>query len=105
MADWYLSTDNAVWVRGLTDAVTGGYVNDATITGNLYNENDEIVANGADISLSYVADSDGDYLGHIPDNAAMTEGERYRFRCVVVSGSYQWTFEVDRQAAYDKVGV
>ena len=105
MAKWYLSTDNAVWLLGLQDAVTGEHVNDATITGNLYDDAGEVVANGANISLSYVSDSDGDYLGHIPDDAAMTEGSRYRFRCVVVAGSYQWTFEVDRLAGYDKVGV
>ena len=102
-----IGTDNSVKIIGLTDNDDGTYVNDATVTGNLYHESDLVtpVDNGSDITLSYIAGSDGGYLGHIPDDVVWVEGHKHVFRATVVSGTKKWTFDIMRVAKYDKAGV
>jgi len=65
----YLDSDTMFLWEGLQDAVTGDYVNDATLTGSLQD------LNGTELqsfSFAYLDGTDGNYSGSI--TAAMTSG-------------------------------
>lgn len=88
LGNLYVGEDNAIWVRGLFDQLAnsgqGAYVNNATITGvfraaaadGSFNASGALVTNG-NFTLTYLADSDGDYYGTIEDGAEFTAGTKY----------------------------
>lgn len=92
LGNLYVGEDNAIWLRGLFDQLAnsgqGGYVNDATITwvfraasaDGSFNASGSLVANAGG-TMTYLADSNGDYYGTIEDDAAFTAGTKYW--CVV----------------------
>jgi len=86
----YISLDepNAIWWRGLYNSLASGgagdYVNDATISWifRLANTDGSYNASGAQPSnssgsMTYKANSNGDYYGTTPYNAAFTRGSTY----------------------------
>jgi len=74
----YVGENNLVRWKGLKDRRTGEFVNDAELTMTVYTLGGSAVANGSAISLTYVAESDGDYDGIVPKNAAITVDTRYK---------------------------
>ena len=72
---WYLNTDQVVWIRGLTDPVQNQAVNDATITAQMQDEDGENVGNV--ITFTYDEGSDGDYYGIIPYDLPLVEWKAY----------------------------
>ncbi len=79
---------NAVWWRGLFDTLAnstaGAYVNDASISwifkaanaDGSYNSAGSQPSNSGG-SMTYKADSNGEYYGTVPYNAAFTRGSTY----------------------------
>jgi len=61
----YKENDQYVKVAGVKNAVTNVFVNDAVLKANLYDSTNVLVAGAIDISLDYVAASNGDYIGYI----------------------------------------
>jgi hypothetical protein len=57
----YKNEDNLIEYNGLQDAITLAYINDATLTYTLKSESDQIIDGVEDVSLPYVAASNGDY--------------------------------------------
>ena len=78
--NWWIATDNRIRIYGLREENSRNYVNDATVVATL---KVGLTPDGADvvgaesISLDYITDSDGDYVGTIPDTAAITAGSSY----------------------------
>lgn len=85
LGNLYVGEDNAIWLRGLYDQLAnsglGDYINDATITWvfRAAAADGSFSAAGALISnaggtMTYLADSNGDYYGTIEEDAAFTAG-------------------------------
>lgn len=72
----YPLNTQVVEIDGLTDVVTGDYLNDATVTATLFDDNDQPDPVLQNIGMSYVAASNGNYQGVVPDtfNAALGSG-------------------------------
>ena len=77
--------DTNIIVRGMTDALTGAYINTATISAELFDASD--VSLGT-VSLTYVSASNGDYRGVLSATIAtsLTAGQGYKL--VVTSTSH-----------------
>ena len=83
----FVGNPNIVEVKGVKNAATGLYINDATINMTLLDSAGvEITGQSWPTTLTYVVDSDGVYQGTILAAAALIAGE---FGCVsvVVSGT------------------
>lgn len=61
-------SDNLVKITGLINEVSGSYINDADITATVIYKSDRTEVSGVTwpIPVSYVAASDGNYLGTLP---------------------------------------
>ena len=72
-----IATDQSLSVI-LRDQVTEAYINDATVTARVLNMMDEEVT-GEDwpLSMPYQTDSDGLYIGELPDSLELELGRRY----------------------------
>ncbi len=74
----YAGNDTDLVVNGLTDDSTGSYINDATIVCNVtVAASGATVAGGVNVSVPYVATSNGNYLGVLPSTASITAGVTY----------------------------
>ena len=96
----WLETDNVIRVRGLKDEVSGSYINDAVITATLYDSSDVEVPGAANISIPYVAGTDGDYAGEIPSTVSLTEGASYTTKVTITGNGYKTTYTIVRRAKY-----
>ena len=87
MESVYINADNDLVVTGLSVAATAAYLNSATVTAQL---KDSALANitGGDVTLAYVAASNGNYLGALPSTIVITDGQRLWCDLTIVSGSY-----------------
>lgn len=99
---WWIDSDTLVQLTGLQNALTGAYIDDATVTAVLTDEDGNAVAGGEAITLAYVADSDGDYAGEVPHGLAMTEDARYVLTITASGAGYQMTWKLTRVAAYKR---
>ena len=68
--------DNLLKVEGLRDdqAAAGVFLNAATLSADVKDEDDVLIV--AVASLSYVTSSDGNYTGTIPDTTVFTKNTR-----------------------------
>ena len=78
----YVSCDNVIQVDELTNELTGNYMNSATCTFTLYDEDNVAVSGATTVAMAYVAASNGKYQGVLESTVALTVGEVYT---VVVS--------------------
>lgn len=88
----YVANDNLVQLFGLKDERTNAYVSGATVTAQLRDAAG--VAVGGAITLTYVAGSNGDYAGVVPDTTALVAGDRYTAEITADNGADQrgfWT--------------
>jgi len=75
----YRDNDNLITVTGLRDISAGGdYLNSASVTANLYDEDGSLVTPTGGITLSHVSGSDGDYEGVIQSSTSLAVGPNYR---------------------------
>lgn len=75
------------WTGAIND-LTGAYLNSATVTARLYDEDDAAV--GSAVTLDYVAASNGDYAGTVLDTVVQggfAVGDPYKIVLSLTSGS------------------
>lgn len=84
---FHIDSDQHVTVTGLTDAATGAYVNNATISAQMYDEDGD--EKGDAFSPSYTAESNGDYTGTLLDTVTttLTPYKPYKLRLTITSGT------------------
>lgn len=87
--DNHLFAGNDALLRwtGAANSVTGAYLNAATVTAQLYDENDD--PKGDPVTLDYVAGSNGNYLGVLESSvidAHFAVGDRYELVVTLVQG-------------------
>lgn len=87
MESVYISADNDLVVTGLSVAATGSYLNSATVAAQLRDSAMGAIT-GGDVTLSYVAASNGNYLGVLPSTITITDGQRLWCDLTISSGSY-----------------
>jgi hypothetical protein len=93
--NWFINSDMTITVKGLRDE-NGAYLNSATVTGQMSGPAGNI---GGVINFSYVASSNGDYVGSIAP-LALTEGVSYTLTITATSGGETLTVQMRRLAAY-----
>lgn len=69
--------DPAIPGSGLYDNNTGQFVNDATVTFQLYESDGTTAVSGASGTCSYVTGSQGCYSGVLEDGTSLTENSTY----------------------------
>jgi hypothetical protein len=75
----YRDNDNLIRVTGLRDiSASGDYLNAATVTANLYDDDGNLVSQSGGITLSYVSGSTGDYEGVLQSTESLTVGDEYK---------------------------
>lgn len=73
----YIGNDNLLTVDALTNAATGAYVNNATVTATLKDADGTNVSGQTwPLSLAYVSGSNGKYQGVLEDGLDLTEDNR-----------------------------
>ena len=94
----YLNNDNTLEVAGLQNAVTGQYINDATVEVTLRDaDGDEVAGQNWPLTLSYVTDSDGIYRGTLEDDLELTARADYTAEITVDAGADltgQWSMPI-----------
>ncbi len=91
----YISADNVVQYTGARDARSGVYLNDGTATYSLKTTAGTTVTSG---SLTYSADTNGDYYGTIASTVDLTPYNQDRLNLSV-------TFNQDNYDDYRKLAV
>jgi len=97
-----ISSDNLVQVDELTNEQTDAYVNDATITMTLRNSSLTAISGAEDLSVGYVAASDGRYQGLLPDTLTLTAGSQYYLDVSITSGSLKRFDRIPCRANYSQ---
>jgi hypothetical protein len=97
MVTFYRMNDQYVEITGLKDTITDAFVNTATVTATLYNRNGVAMENFTDISLDYLAASNGNYRGFISEAFNAAVGSDYTLVLEVVSGSNNLRAEYDAE--------
>lgn len=101
MADvLYKLSTRVVWIDRLYDNVLKKYVNDATITMDVYLKGGAEAVE-ADISFNYVTASEGKYYGVIPHTVTLIAGSTYTLKITIVSGASQRYIEVEAVCQVD----
>ena len=96
----YIGNDTSVSLNGLTNKTLGTYINNATGTITISDENGDTVSGVTfPLSLAYVANSDGDYVATIDSTLSLTEGKIYNGTVDVSVGSVdaQWKIQLMAQ--------
>ena len=84
----YLSNDHLLELRGLKNIATDAYIDDATVTATLVDEEGvEVAGQGWPLTLSYVSGSDGIYRGTLTDSLSLTEDLEYTAKITASGGS------------------
>lgn len=91
----FIGNTSSVQLNKLKSGVTGEYVNDAGVTMTLKDsEGNEVAGESWPVSLQYVTDSNGNYVGAFSHSIAVTDGEVYtaELQAVLSDGSRAfWT--------------
>lgn len=76
---WYINSDQLLSVDGLSDPVTGAYVNNASVTATMYEADGVTEVQGVTwpLTVSYVSSSNGNYNGVLDDSRVLVEGNLY----------------------------
>lgn len=72
----FAGNDCDIVIRRLRRPATGVYIEDAVITGKLYDINGAEISGADDLTFSFVAGSQGDYRATVPATASLTVGQR-----------------------------
>lgn len=97
----YLNSDNLVALSGLYN---DGYINDATVTARLVDQ-----LTGVELysyTLNYLADTNGNYSGLIPESIAsdLYEDQELWHEITIVSGDYQMFVKENDIAGFMNLG-
>lgn len=83
----YIANDHVLELNGLKDAVTGSYINSATVTAVLKDQvGNQVPGQTWPLTLSYVSGSNGIYRGTLENTLSLTPGVRYVAE-ITVSGA------------------
>ena len=96
-ATLFPDNDNLLEVDGLKNAATGAYLNSATVTVTLVDEDGNNVTGVVDLAMDYVADSSGKYRATLKDTLSLTAEERYAAQISANAGDDlqgYWEFEL-----------
>lgn len=84
----YLSNDHLLEVRGLKNIAADEYIDDATVTVTLVDEEGaEVSGQSWPLTLSHVAGSDGIYRGTLTDSLSLTVDLEYTAQITASGGS------------------
>lgn len=96
----FIDSDSLIEVDKLTDASDDTFLNAATITGTL-KDNDEVDVPGAEtIAFVYVAASDGKYQGTIVQSVTLVKDAKYWLELTTNSGSLDRFDRIRCKAVY-----
>lgn len=96
----YVDADNNIEFLGVMDHSTEAYINNATVTFALKEEDGDAVTSGSG-TCSYVAASDGDYIGVLDAAADINVGQSYWLEVTMTaSGGYNDFRRVQCVGAY-----
>lgn len=96
-AKLYVGNDNLVTVTGLFDRVLGQYVNAASVTATVLDQNGATVSGiTLPISLAYLSGSNGDYYGTLGQALNIIDGASYKavITASSLAGEALWTIPV-----------
>jgi len=83
----YVNCDNVVEVDELTNELTGNYMNAATCTFDVLDEDGvSVLAGTGGVAMDYVTASNGKYQGVLDSTTDLTVGETYTVVVDVVQG-------------------
>jgi len=100
----YVGSDNLITVDALTKKTDGSFVNNATVTGALYDSgNVQVTGVTWPITLAYVPTSNGKYQGTIGSAANITHGNYYTLKLDAVGPSFSKHWEITIPAIIDGV--
>ena len=96
------NNDNCIQLIGLKNDLTGGYVNDATVTATISDQLGAVLV--AALPLAYVADSSGDYAGTVLSTDDLGEhGDKVVVEVTATSGDGSVFYAKDsKQFIYDR---
>jgi hypothetical protein len=82
-----IGSDNIVRLDALTNASSGAYINNATVTFSLLDSSGNIIL--ANQTMTYVAASNGRYEGTLPNGttSTMTQNAQYTIQITATSGA------------------
>lgn len=84
---FFLSNTNVIILDELTLASTGAYINDATVTVTIKDENDtELTGETWPLTMSYVTGSDGKYAGAVSSSVSVSAGDLLSCEVTATSG-------------------
>lgn len=85
----YIQSDNIIEVTGVTNAATGAFLNDATVTLTLLDAALEtpIIGQTWPLELSYITASDGNYRGMIINGITVSENQILLAEVIVDAGA------------------
>lgn len=88
--------DNLIYLRGMYNKKLATYIIDATVTVTLVNESGVNVTGAVDLSMTYITDSDGDYVGLFKDTLSLTPKRIYVAKVTASGGAdLQYYAEID----------
>ena len=84
----YISNDHLLELRGMKNIAADAYIDNATVTAVLVDEDGvEVVGQSWPVTLSHVAESDGDYRATLEDALELTVGLAYTAQISASGGS------------------
>ncbi len=97
----WIGEDLNVALTGLVDAVSGSYLNTATVTFALKEDSGTAVAGGTG-TCAYVSASDGNYRGILDSaiTATLTAGQQYRVEITFDQSNYEGFRRLEYVAQY-----
>jgi hypothetical protein len=93
-----INSDNLVRLDGLTNASSGAYVNNATVTFSLVDASGATLINAT--GMAFVAASNGRYEGTIPYTTALTLNGFYTLQITAVGGGFRIFRQIQCIAKY-----
>ena len=93
-----INSDNLVRLDGLTNASSGAYINNATVTFVLLDASGATVVSST--SMPFVASSNGRYEGTIPYTTALTLNAFYTLQITAIGSSFRIYRQIQCIAKY-----
>ncbi len=93
-----INSDNLVRLDGLTNASSGAYINNATVTFSLVDAGGSTLISNS--SMSYVASSNGRYEGTVPYTTALTLNAFYTLQITAIGSGFRIYRQIQCIAKY-----
>lgn len=92
-----IGNDQTITLEGLSDEVTGDFLDAADVTATLKTKTGTVIA--GPITLNYIIGSDGDYSGNLPNSVPLVNNRSYIVEIVAEANSFRgmWHFPIPAQ--------